>query len=366
MAESTVTTSSAPDPARPSAPPIDYGRAPRGLPISERLLDILKTLAWVAPLTILIWIYAEREESRIAPDVSFSIEVRTTDNTRIVTLKEPADHNVIVTLTGPRTAVDRMINDLRTGKPDQAAVTIRIDPKLPKGDNTLESSKYIANLQKFVREGVSVTKISPGNLLVNIDDFETRELEVKPNIDLPNVQFIPPKVTVQAPSQIFAKTDRSRLYVIADLSKQDLSQPGLHELRGVPLHAAFQGDLVSIVDQPTVNASVEIKKQLAVYTIPSVAVWRSGAFTLDDKYKLKVDNKTIANVQVTGPQKAIDLISNGDYRVIAYLEVTDADEQYVGKERSKAVTFTNLPEGVKVTRPEQYTVTYTLVDRASE
>jgi hypothetical protein len=366
MAESTLSSSPPAEPARPStAPPLEYGRARKGLPGSEKVLEILKTLAWVAPLTILIWIYAEREESRTAPDVSFSIEVRTTDNSRIVTLQEPADHNVIATLTGPRTAVDRMINELRAGKPDQAAVRILIDPKLPKGENTLESSRYIANLPMFIRQGVSVPKISPGNLRVNIDDFETRDLDVKPNQDLPNVQFIPSKVAVRAPSQVFEKADRNRLYVVADLSKQDLSQPGVHDLHGVPVQPAFAGDQIT-VEQPTVNASVEIKKQLAMGMIPSVAVWESIAPKLADKYKIRLDNPTIANVQVTGPQKMIDQINNGDYRVIAHLDVTDADEQYIGKERSKAVTFTNLPEGVKVAHPEQYTVTYTLVDRASE
>ena len=366
MAESTVSPSPPADPAPAStAPPLDSDRARKGLPGSEKLLDILKTLAWVAPLTILIWIYAEREESRTAPDVSFSIEVRTTDSSRIVTLKEPSDHNVIVTLTGPRTAVDRMINELRAGKPDQAAVRILIDPKMPKGDNTLDSSYYIANLPRFVRQGVSVPKISPANLRINIDDFETRELDVKPSQSDLDVQFIPPKVAVRAPSQLFAKTDPSRLYVIADLSKQDLSQPGPHDLRGIQVQTAFQGDQITI-EQPTVNASVEIKKQLPSVTIPSVAVWEFIAPKLTDKYKIKLDNPTIANVQLTGPEKMINLIKNGGYPVIALLNVTDTDEQDIGKERSKAVTFPNLPEGVKVSDPEKYTVTYRLVDRASE
>src|SRR4051812_27900483 len=42
---------------------------------TERIGAFFKTLLWVAPLTILIWIYAERQQQYKQNDVSIPIEV---------------------------------------------------------------------------------------------------------------------------------------------------------------------------------------------------------------------------------------------------------------------------------------------------
>src|SRR6266550_1275429 len=98
----------------PAAAPLDYGHPAKRVPFGQKVIDVSKTLAWVAPLTVLIWIYAEREQSVPYSGVSFPIELRTTDSNRLVTLRDPSDHNVVATLLGPRTAVERVMRELQS------------------------------------------------------------------------------------------------------------------------------------------------------------------------------------------------------------------------------------------------------------
>src|SRR5213595_2181335 len=54
----------------------------------EQLISGLRSLIWVAPLTVLIWIYAEREQIITTPTPLYiPIQVVSTDPDRVVTLK---------------------------------------------------------------------------------------------------------------------------------------------------------------------------------------------------------------------------------------------------------------------------------------
>src|SRR5262245_57673087 len=74
----------------------------------ESILSTIKTLAWVAPLTVLIWIYAEREQLFIDPGVPIPIAVTSGDPTRVVTLIRPAEKMIMADLEGPRSRVEAL------------------------------------------------------------------------------------------------------------------------------------------------------------------------------------------------------------------------------------------------------------------
>lgn len=369
MPQSTVSSSPPAESARPpAARPLDYGVARPRLPGSDKLIDILKTLAWVAPLTILIWIYAEREQSRTEPSVSFPIEVRTPDGSRIISLKDPADHNVVATLSGPRTILDRVIHDLQSGGPDRAAIQVYVDPKLPKGDNPLETARYIANNPLFTRQGISVKDISPRTLRVDIDDFETRSLEVRAPQDLPSAQdvrFIPATVKVRAPSHLFKDADAAKqLYVVADLSKLDvLNQPGHHDVSGVPVTPAFKGEQITVEPQ-TITASLDVKKPKAELDLDGIVIYPNEPIPVRNSYVLVVNPLTVPHIKVEGPQEQIDRLKRGDFNAVAVLDLTRADADKGSGERR--LRF-ELPPGVEViSDPALYTVKFTLVERPKE
>ena len=348
---------------------LDYGTPRSRFPGSEKLIDIFKTLAWVAPLTILIWIYAEREQARTEPNVSIPIEVRTTDGSRIITLKAPADRNVTATLSGPRTLVDRVMHELQSGNPDQA-LRIYVDPKLPRGESSLETSRYIVNNPLFTRQGISVTQIVPATLQVDLDDFEIQSLDVKqpPNIaNVQEVRFIPSKINVRAPGRVFKETDPSKLFVIADFSKlTSLNQPGPHEVSGVPVFTAFKGEQITVEPQ-TITVSFEVKKPEAEMDLESIAIFADAPLPIHNGYRLDFKPLTVPRIHVVGPQDQIDQLKNNEFKPKAHLDLTPEDiDQAGGAARKKRLYFT-LPKDVRVvSEPEAYTVDFTLTERAKE
>src|SRR5687768_16711940 len=97
------------EPAKPSAPPPSAApSAPKRMPPPppsawnaaathywrvirhwfnrEQIIAFAKTMALVGPLTVLIWIYAEREQGDTYRDVVIPIEVKSRDRNRTVQL----------------------------------------------------------------------------------------------------------------------------------------------------------------------------------------------------------------------------------------------------------------------------------------
>src|SRR6058998_422442 len=60
-----------------------------------------RTFLWVAPLTALIWIYAEREQISPAPDVRVQIKLVSKSTDRIITVQSPTDRMVSLDIQGP-------------------------------------------------------------------------------------------------------------------------------------------------------------------------------------------------------------------------------------------------------------------------
>src|SRR5947209_20240852 len=127
MAELTAKTS---DRKLPTGIPLDYARPGTHGPFFERVIDVLKNLALVAPLTILIWIYAEREQTATRPNVLIPVEVTINAPGRIVTVKDP---QVVATLSGPAASMDRVIAAIQATSAGHAIVQIALAPKINSG-----------------------------------------------------------------------------------------------------------------------------------------------------------------------------------------------------------------------------------------
>src|SRR5688500_9862212 len=97
---------------------VDYGRDggavrrwARGTFTRENLVSGAKTLAWVVPLTVLIWVYAEREQLIPEQSVPIPINVTSGDPSRVVTLLHPPDKMILADLEGPRSRIDAVRNE---------------------------------------------------------------------------------------------------------------------------------------------------------------------------------------------------------------------------------------------------------------
>src|SRR5688572_30737940 len=70
-------------------------------------IGALKTFLWVAPLTALIWIYAEREQIDKA-EVRVPIRLMSKSTDRIITVQSPTDRMISLDLQGPRASLGEL------------------------------------------------------------------------------------------------------------------------------------------------------------------------------------------------------------------------------------------------------------------
>src|SRR6476620_6002219 len=144
-----------PQPLNYAAPLPIHERLVRYLPTREQFTNFLKNLVWVAPLTLLIWVYAEREQTVTLGPVTFPIEVRTTDANKLVTLRKPQDKNVVVELSGPRARLDR-VREMLQPRPGAAAIEIIVDPKMSEPGQELLTVGQLNNNPVFRNFGITV------------------------------------------------------------------------------------------------------------------------------------------------------------------------------------------------------------------
>src|SRR5262245_38902503 len=126
----------------------------------ENFISGLKTFAWVAPLTILIWVYAEREQV-VVRETTIPIAVKSTDPNRIVSLR-PGDESIVASIEGPRLAVDR-VSELVTTPGKGPVVQIEFDGRGYKSGEwaPFDTEKYVGDNPIFKNRGLTVRDCKP-------------------------------------------------------------------------------------------------------------------------------------------------------------------------------------------------------------
>src|SRR4051812_47853617 len=122
----------------------------------ENIVSNLKTLAWVIPLTLLIWIYAEREQVAPAKDVAVPFELVTVDTDRVVSLKPPQDKNLVLELQGPQARLQEVLTKLRGGTMPQG-LRIEVPTSLEVNrEHRLDTLGLVRSQKIFIDNGVTV------------------------------------------------------------------------------------------------------------------------------------------------------------------------------------------------------------------
>src|SRR5687768_7470823 len=140
----------------------------------EQFISAFKSLLWVAPLTVLIWIYAERAQLTDLTNYPITVEVKNKDPKKLAILVTPPDGQISVDLSGPRAQLDALRDSLdpRAG---YGPIVIEVPGDLPPGRHQIPSS-LVSDEQRF--ESVSVDGSSPAYLEVMIDPIVEREVPV--------------------------------------------------------------------------------------------------------------------------------------------------------------------------------------------
>ena len=321
----------------------------------EQLISSLKSFLWVAPLTILIWVYAEREQTDTVGNQVIIFQMKSNDPRVLVTMIDPPEGSLMAELRGSRVQVD-VVKDLLTPKGDTPPVTIGISPAMfkPDGEPYTVSAAIIADQDIFKSNNVSVSNVSPAQLKFRVDTLVPADLEVEipPAASLPNLTgppvIEPRTVQITGPKTVLeAEKANGTLRVIADFSKApEMSQPGKHDLT-VPLTLAFKNRNVTITPS-TVKVSIDVsqlEKEIKL-TLPLSVTFPA---TLQRKYYADYD-ASLRFVTFLGPKNIVDQMAPGGPANMvpkARVEVNSNDAVEPPRESKIRVKY-ELPPGVRV------------------
>src|SRR5438128_1386638 len=101
---------------------------------SQRIIDGIKTFLWVAGITLVIWISAERQQQVPAEFTNVQIQVRSASASRVVTIVEPVSRHIGLSLTGPKASIDQ-IRDILTGARAIELIVPDVYPPSPSKQN---------------------------------------------------------------------------------------------------------------------------------------------------------------------------------------------------------------------------------------
>jgi hypothetical protein len=346
---------------------------------SDNFFATARTLAWLVPLTVLIWVYAEREQIDRIESVSIPIRVDAGGDLNLfVELQAPKDAVITATLNGPRGRLEE-IRQRVMPKENNPTVVVNIDRNryTPGSLATINTADALSMNPIFSNSGVTLSNCSPPQLKVFVDTFEERELEVQRPSDVTNLvgnpSFDPRKVVVRAPRRSFNNVPAGTVTVEADLKATGpLDRPGPQVLNNVPL--VVRPPIENATFNPTsVRATFEIRATDVKYTYPSMGVSISMPQSMTEKYFVKC-NSTIPNVELIGPPDQIELLKQeplpAALRPTARIAVTIDDLPPNTSKIAKPganLTF-EFPPGAKDVQvnPEklaEYSIEWTLVER---
>jgi hypothetical protein len=334
-------------------PPTASDRFWRMFSSREKVIENLKTLAWVIPITLVVWIYAEREQVVTPPPVS-SVPIQIApDPIRYTEFAGNPDPTVSLKLTGPQQAFDRVRQQLSA-----IPSPLKIDlSNIQTGMNIpVTVLDRIQNNDVFKNNGVTVQAVEPATLHVNIEELGQKDLPVEVPTQIANlsdVTFDPSKVTVRGPNDEL----KAGVRVFANLSGLSL-KPGKNSLTGVLLSLSPQGKLRIDPGQTKVKADFTVQDADVEAVIKSIPIEVQAAPSLIDSFKISVNNGVgdVYNTKVKGPKVLInDLINDLEqkdpkqqrFHARAVLEL-DADDRSPSKE-----LVYMLPPGVTVDKEDQ-------------
>jgi hypothetical protein len=312
----------------------------------DSILAGLKTLAWLVPLTFLIWVYAERQQ-QVSATLTIPIKLVSSDPAnRLVELKMQGN-SVIAQLSGPQSRIDELRKQIQLQGNSEPSVVITVSASSYTSGSTvpIDSALMLSQTSQFIRSGVTIISCQPEKLPVYIDQYVDREAEVQAPADAPaqitNLDFVPSTVLVRAPEHSLPD---AKLVVHADFAKlPGLETPGPHDALVTFLENPWGA--VSITPA-SVKVHFDVKQTDVSYELPSMPVFQDTPINLLNGYKLKCD-ASLSRVPLTGPPEQIEFLKQETTtRPHATLSITRDDLANLGQPSRKRLTF-SFPEGAK-------------------
>lgn len=321
----------------------------------EQLISGLKSLMWVAPLTLLIWIYAERQQ-QVEEPARFPIALKSANPNHVVRFVTSSDELVTANLKGPKARLALAMEKLdpRSGG---RAVEITIDGNRGPGQHDVDILGEIEKDPRLEDNGVIITSSSPRYVRIEIDTLQEVDLDVRPSPDaerqLASSVFEPAKVKAMAPSSLV----KGAAGIYAEAALPTLP-PGRHGPLKVPVTVKGLNDRSIMLKPTTVSATLEVKQSAVRGVIGSVPVSVDASDAVVNKYNIQFD-PFLRNVPVWGPADKIRQLETNTFTpmprarfVVSELDFrkrTTGDLEYV------------LPPGITIADEAPKTIQFELV-----
>lgn len=324
----------------------------------EQILDGLRTLLWVAPLTVLIWIYAEREQVTRKRGETIPFELASLDQGKLVSLKPPQDSNVIIDCEGPRARVEEVLRQIRVGRSRMPGLDIYVDTRNASSEIQLNLASVVANHPLFTQNGITVTRCQPERANVLVDPLIERDarIEIPPGVstlDPATTTFDPQFVKVKGPQSALAAAELEtgrpgQLIIYARVQdRPELKLPGARPVAGLALDlpAALRNNPQVEITPKTVDAVLQVRRPDTERKMPSMAVQSTVPFGFGERFDLRFE-QSLPDVTLIGPADALNNLDRaGAKQPYADFTVSSAD---AGEPKMKPLEFRDLPAGVRV------------------
>lgn len=337
----------------------------------ENLKEFATTLGLVVPLTVLIWIWAEREQSQDA-ELQFVVDVRARNPGKVVSLAgddaatRPRPVPIVVKISGPKVGVDAIREQIASDRA-KAQITLEVPDDIEENGARDVAVQPLLDQQALFRDsGITVKSAEPDTVKVRSDTIGTLELTPSLPADLAaRVEAVvtsPAKVRVRGASQVIERlkgTDklRAELDLAAHPALKD-AQPGDRKgpLDNVPIRPI---DVAGVtLETKTVSGVTLTFSQTREGLLEAVVVNVSQPAGL--RARATFDPPSLVNVKIAGPPDLLKKVAEAkdDDRPYAEVRIGRADQR-----PDQAHTFTrpaffrNLPEGVRVLDPPPIRVT---------
>lgn len=347
----------------------------RSVGTRQRTLELLKTLTLVLPLTVLIWIYAERAQTS-TEKASVFFDVTSSDPDQWATVTDPVNTPVTVELNGPRAKVDALKNELERISADRR-LRVPLTAKFPSGSEPPVSVVGLFNNFVNVRNsGVTVTSATPATVKVKIDPLVPVNKPVRLPDDMPaslrnairNLVIEPATVEVRGPQTELDKIDSIPLDLTRFYAKIAQSPQGPQKLTDVPLSLPRGGPRLTSTPASIASVRFDVSANETEYVIPSLPIVVQMPLPMNGKVTVTPREKTVTNVKVRGPSDQVDKLrpqGTAAPQVVptAVLAIRPEDVNALTTPQ-REVEVINLPPGVQVIGDKRL-IEFTVKDIAS-
>jgi hypothetical protein len=333
------------------------------------MLDRIKFFGLVTLVTVLIWAFAESESLRTE---KLALDLRLENAAdRIVRVAPGQDWKgaAEATIEGSTAALSAL-KDALVHRPVTLApgADLPLDP----GDHPVDLRDVLRANSAFARRGVTITEVRPQNVLIIVDQLETRSVRVQVVVPdgeiMGQPEAVPATVKLSMPKADWAKLPPDPA-VIARIDAPVLrslpegQRTTVPKVRLEPPVTITGAEVVSL-NPESVDVTLTVQNRTAAFTLASVPVQIRIPAVETGRWDIEIpeEDQFLKDVVVHGTRDQIDQIRSGATKVIAFVPLT-FDDLEAGA-TSKQAVFSELPTTLKFEAPNR-TVRLTIKPRES-